>query len=334
LALFAGPNDGIQIEARWTRKKDPTFLGIKSDMIGRMEIFTIDLHSQNIPQTIASYLVIGSGGPVLVETGPGATLETLKASIRKLGYSPGEIKHVLVTHIHFDHAGASGWWAQQGAQVYVHHIGAKHLIDPSRLMASATRIYGDNMDALWGTMLPAPPQKVTPLYDGDIIAVAGLRFQAIDTPGHANHHHAFCLEDVAFLGDVGGVRLPQSPLISLPAPPPEFDLEAWQQSIDRLRAKNFSAVYPTHFGPINAVETHFQELKRLLNEAAGLVRRHMDDGKTRDQIIVLYQQWHQRRPGVADLSPHQRRQYLSASPLHMSVDGIMRYWKKKAPPTP
>lgn len=312
-----------------SRKKDPPFLGIKSVIIGHMEIFTIDLNSQNVPQTIASYLVVGPDGPVLVETGPGATLETLKTGLANLDCPLQEIKHVLVTHIHFDHAGAAGWWAQQGAQLYVHHVGAKHLIDPSKLISSATRIYGDKMDELWGELLPAPAEKVTSVFDGDTIHVAGLRFRAMDTPGHANHHHVFCLEDVAFAGDAGGVRLPDSPLIILPAPPPEFDLELWQKSVDRLLAEEFSSIFPTHFGQVDDVRDHLLGLKIVLNETAEFVRGRMHDGKSRDQIVTEYEAWHHQRMHDADLTPELNRQYLSASPLHMSVDGIMRYWQKR-----
>lgn len=294
-----------------------------------MKIHTIDLMSQNVPETIAAYLVIGPEGPVLVETGPGATLETLKAALQELDCPLQTIRHVLVTHIHFDHAGASGWWAQQGAQLYVHPLGAKHLIDPSRLVASATRIYGDAMDDLWGELLPAPAERVIQIHDDEIIEVAGLRFKALDTPGHANHHHVFCLEDIAFVGDVAGVRLPQSPLLALPAPPPEFDLALWQNTVDRLLAENFSAIYPTHFGRVDDVRGHFQQLKLLLNDAAGFVRQQMLEGKGRDQIVTLYEARHLQRSHEAGLSPEQRHQYAMASPLHMSVDGIMRYWRKQ-----
>jgi glyoxylase-like metal-dependent hydrolase (beta-lactamase superfamily II) len=298
-------------------------------MIGVMVIFTLDLNSQNVPQTVASYLVIGPSGPVLVETGPGSTLATLQRRLADLGYSAHEIKHVLVTHIHFDHAGAAGWWAQQGAQVFVHHVGARHLIDPSRLLASATRIYGDRMGEMWGEMLPAPPGRITTVHDGDIIEVAGLSFTAIDTPGHANHHHAYQLGDIAFVGDVGGVRLPQSPLISLPAPPPEFDLALWQRSVDRLLSESFSAIYPTHFGRLDDVRQHLEALQVLLGEAAGFVRQRMRAGDERDEIVCHYQSWHKQRAIKAGLSPEMSEQYLAASPLAMSVDGMMRYWRKQ-----
>ena len=203
-------------------------------MTNRPAIHTLDLLFQNVPQAIAAYLVIGPEGPLLVETGPGSTLQNLKAQLGRHGLAPQDIGQVLVTHIHLDHAGAAGWWGQQGAQIYVHHVGAPHLIDPSRLLASAARIYGDQMDTLWGPMLPTPAEKVTAVYDGDIIQAGGLEFLALDTPGHARHHHVYRLGNLAFTGDAAGIQLPDSRLIDLPAPPPEFELEVWQQTIDRL----------------------------------------------------------------------------------------------------
>ena len=123
-----------------------------------MQILTIDLNFQKVPNAIAAFLVISPGGPVLVETGPGSTLPVFLEQLSQHGLTPTDIKHVLVTHIHFDHAGAAGWWAQQGARIYVHPFGANHLIDPTRLIASATRIYGDKMGALWATSSPRRPK--------------------------------------------------------------------------------------------------------------------------------------------------------------------------------
>jgi glyoxylase-like metal-dependent hydrolase (beta-lactamase superfamily II) len=295
-----------------------------------MDIQTIDLLSQNRIHIIAAFLVEGPGGPVLVETGPGATLPTLKKALAQYGYAPEAIQHVLLTHIHFDHGGAAGWWANQGAQVYVHYKGSPHLIDPSRLIASATRIYGDQMDTLWGELLPAPAKKITPVYDGDRIEVAGLTFTAIETPGHAGHHHAYRLGDIAFVGDVGAIRLPQSDFIGLPTPPPEFDREIWQHSIDRLRAESLKAIYLTHFGPLSDVEAHLAELSVLLDEAASFVKSLMADGLEREDIIRQYEAWTWQRARDCGASPDIIERYAASNPLYMSVDGIIRYWRKRA----
>ncbi len=173
-----------------------------------MRIDTIDLEFQGASNVIASFLIHGPGGPVLVETGPVSTLPTLLARLEERGVRPGDVRDVLVTHIHLDHAGAAGWWAREGARVWVHSVGAPHLVDPGKLLASAKRIYGDRMDALWGEVVAAPADRVIAVDDGAQLEVGGLSITAIDTPGHAWHHHVYRLEDVAFTGDAAGILLP------------------------------------------------------------------------------------------------------------------------------
>lgn len=295
-----------------------------------MHIQALDLAFQNAPRVTASYLVVGSAGPVLVETGPGSTLPTLRARLAAAGYGPADIRHVLVTHIHLDHAGAAGWWAQQGAQIYVHHIGAPHLIDPSKLLASASRIYGDQMEPLWGEVLPAPAERVVPLFDGDLIEVEGLTFRAMETPGHASHHHAYQLGEVAFAGDAAGIHLPELSMVDLPAPPPEFNLEIWLATVDRLQHESFSVIYPTHFGPLPQWRQHLESFADLLKEAAEFVHSRMERGFDRDDIVRDYVSWQRARATESQVSEEAFRWYEVVNPLYMSVDGIMRYWQKKA----
>lgn len=292
-------------------------------------IHTLDLHFQGVRQAIAAYLVIGPGGPVLVETGPGSTLDNLRAQLNHHGYTPQDIRHIFVTHIHLDHAGAAGWWGQQGAQIYVHPVGAPHLVDPSRLLASAARIYGDKMDRLWGKTLPAPAEKVTVVHDGDVVHANGLHFTALDTPGHAWHHHVYQLGEIAFTGDAAGVQLPDTAFIDLPAPPPEFELEVWQQTIDRLLSAGFTAIYPTHFGPLSHVQTHLENFKRLMSEAAEFVRVRLEGGANRDELVEQYIAWNHRRARLSGLSDETIRQYETANPFYMTVDGMIRYWRRR-----
>ncbi len=292
-------------------------------------IHTLDLHFQGETETIAAYLITGPSGLVLVETGPGSTLPTLQAQLRQHGAQPADIHHVIVTHIHFDHAGAAGWWAQQGATIYVHHFGAGHLINPEKLIASATRIYGDQMEPLWGQLLPAPAEKVVPLHDGDTIEAGGLTFTAVETPGHARHHHVIRLGNVAFTGDVGGMKLGARPLLDIPAPPPEFDREAWQSSLDKLLAMELETIYPTHFGAINDVTKHLQAIKKLVDDSAYFVQEKMVAGVERDELIAAYTAWNHGRAQAAGLSDDSISKYEIANPLYMSVDGMMRYWRKR-----
>lgn len=295
-----------------------------------MDIYTLDLNFQNTPKTIAAYLVIGPEGPVLVETGPGSTRETLRARLADFGFVLSDVRHVLVSHIHLDHAGAAGWLAQLGAQIYVHHVGAPHLIDPSKLLTSAARIYGDQMDVLWGETLPAPAENVTAVHDHDVIDVAGLQFVAIGTPGHAWHHHTYRLGDIAFTGDAAGIRISTKGMVDLPAPPPEFKLEVWQQTINRLLSENFTAIYPTHFGRVDNVTDQLTGIRDLMQRAADFIHTRMDAGEARDQILDQYVAWNHDRARAHGLTPVEIDQYETANPIYMSVDGIMRYWRKWA----
>lgn len=294
-----------------------------------MNIHTLDLKFQGIAHNIASYLIVGPDGPVLVETGPGSTLQTLLAGLADHGYAPQDVRHVLVTHIHLDHSGAAGWWAQQGAQVYVHHVGARHLIDPSKLMTSAKRIYLDKLDKLWGEVLPAPAERITELHDGDKVEVAGLTFTALDTPGHAWHHHAFRLGDVAFAGDAAGIHVPDNPVIAIPTPPPEFNLEAWQKTVVRLKQENFRAIYPTHFGRVDNVSEHLDAFEQLLNQTAEFVRERVEAGFERDQIVVQYEAWQQERAVAVGAADDAMLQLDKVSSHNISVDGLMRFWRKR-----
>lgn len=299
-----------------------------------MNIHPLDTRFQGMTQVTAVYLIEGPEGPVLVETGPASTLPTILDALDDRGYKASDINHVLVTHIHLDHAGAAGWWAQQGAMVYVHHVGAPHLIDPSKLLGSAARIYGDLMEQLWGEVLPAPEGNVTPLYDGDTVNAGGLTFTAVDTPGHAYHHHAFKLVDddgraIAFTGDAAGIHLPHVGLIDLPAPPPEFHLETWLATIDRLAGLQLDRIYPTHFGPVEDVAAHLKVFRELLIDGVAFVKILWDRGAGRDQLVADYLAWHRERAEAYQLAGAALEQIQLANPQFMSVDGISRYLRKK-----
>jgi glyoxylase-like metal-dependent hydrolase (beta-lactamase superfamily II) len=273
---------------------------------------------------------MGSEGPVLIETGPGSTLATLLRRLEDFGMGPADVRHVLVTHIHLDHAGAAGWWANQGATVYVHPLGAPHLIDPSKLLGSAGRIYGDRMESLWGEVVPAPADRVVAIGDGELIEAGGLRIRALDTPGHARHHHVYSLGDVAFTGDAAAIRLPLSPWIDLPAPPPEFDLEAWKQTLERLRREKLTTIYPTHFGPSSEVAAHLDTLEVLLEETVTYVRGLMDEASDREAILERYSGWMRERAAAFGVDEEMFRSYELVNPRAMSVDGITRYWRKRS----
>lgn len=292
-------------------------------------VHTIDLNFQGNREAIAAFLIIGPRGPVLLECGPGSCLDTLQAGLARHGVAPRDIQDVLVTHIHLDHAGSAGWWARQGARIHVHHVGAPHLINPTKLLASAARIYGDRMQTLWGEYLPTPAANVHALQDGDVVAAGGLEFRAHDTPGHARHHLVYQLGDEAFTGDVAGIRLSARPHARIPTPPPEFDREAWHASLARLRGLRLRRLHLTHFGQVEQVGTHWDEVERLLDQCTDQARADLDAGLDRDAMVARFAAEELTRLNASGLGPADQQAYLSAGPTGMSVDGLIRYWSRR-----
>lgn len=290
----------------------------------------IDLYFQGQPEIIASYVLRGPTGVALIETGPGSTIDNLWGGLEYLGIEPGEITDILVTHIHLDHAGAAGELASEtGARVHVHHVGAPHLADPSRLLRSAKRIYGDLMDPLWGETLPVPADQIRVLQDGDIIEAAGLRIQALDTPGHAYHHMAYLLDGLCFTGDVAAVRLPGYDHIRLPTPPPEIDVPAWLASLDRLRELRPDRLLPTHFGPVDGDPLrHLDGVATNLNAYVDFVRPRWQKGESAEEMTADLQQWVAAQAVADGCDPDAVHRYEVVVPSYMQASGLVRYLKK------
>ena len=292
-------------------------------------IHILDLQFLNQPHGIASYLIRGPAGNVLIESGPGSTLAGMHAALARHGLQPADIGDILLTHIHLDHAGAAGWWAEQGARIHVHHLGAPHLIEPARLLASARRIYGADMDRLWGQFVPVSAHKVYAHHDADVIEVGGLRFIAHDTPGHARHHLVYALDDIAFTGDLTAIRLIDVPHVRLATPPPEFEPEVWLDSIARMRALNFSRIYLTHFGPRDNVSEHWDTTANLLPQYAERVRAGLERGLDRDALLDDLQLWEEARLR-ADAVPTDRwPTFAGLAPVSMNLSGLLRYWRQQ-----
>jgi glyoxylase-like metal-dependent hydrolase (beta-lactamase superfamily II) len=291
-------------------------------------IHTLDLNFQGRPQAIAAYMLEHSGGVVLVETGPGSTLGALEAALKTRGYGFHNITHVFLTHIHLDHAGAAGYLASQGAQIHVHPMGAPHLLNPEKLLASAGRIYGDLMGPLWGQFLAVPEEKLTILQDNDEVAVGGLRLRALDTPGHAEHHYAYLFEDVCFSGDVGAVRIPGYQYLRLPMPPPEFNLEKWRETVARLQKAGFKRIAPTHFGFFDDANWHLKSILGVLAEVEDWLNQNMPASPPVDELKRSFLVWMDKQARAHGLTPDVVEAYRLANPLEMSVDGLARYWKK------
>lgn len=291
-------------------------------------IHPIDLNFQGKTGAIASYLIRGGGAVVLIESGPGSTLSSLEAGLAKEGLSTRDVTHVLLTHIHLDHAGAAGWLSRQGAEIFVHPVGAPHMLNPEKLLASAARIYGDRMDQLWGEFLPVAQDQLKVPNDAEEIVIGNLRFLPIHTPGHAEHHYAYIFEDVCFSGDVGGVRIPGFQYLRAPMPPPELHFGRWRESLARLRGLKFSRIAPTHFGLYEDVEWHLRTLGDTLAAMETWLEKVMARNPSIEELREEFTLWMEEESRVKNLSEDVVRAYSLSNPVAMSADGLMRYWKK------
>ncbi len=292
------------------------------------QIIPLDLNFQGQKGVIASYLLPHQHGAILIESGPGSTQDSLQAGLAAHGYSVHDVTDVLLTHIHLDHAGAAGWLAQQGAHIYVHEVGAPHLIDPSKLLSSAQRIYGEKMQTLWGDFLAVPADKLTPLHDNEVIQVGKICLRALDTPGHAYHHLAYQFEDTVFSGDVGGIRLQELDTISIPMPPPELHLEKWRQSVRRLADLPVRQIAPTHFGLYPEPARHLAKLTRRLDAAQAWIENFMPTNPDLKTLEEKYIAWIDHQNQADGLDAPQSLAIEIVNPAYMSAAGIQRYWLK------
>jgi glyoxylase-like metal-dependent hydrolase (beta-lactamase superfamily II) len=296
------------------------------------KVETLDLNFQNIPGTIAAYMIRHSHGAILVECGPGSTIEELVARLRTYGLKPADISDVLLTHIHLDHGGSAGWWARQGARIHVHPVGAPHLVEPERLLSSARRIYGDMMGSLWGEFIPVPENKLVVHEDNEIIQIEGLEFKALDTPGHAYHHLAYIFQGICFSGDIGAVRVGEVRHLRIPMPPPELNLKLWRQSLRKLQLEyekgTITQIAPTHFGIFDDPGWHLNSLMMLIDEIESWIERVMPADPSVEALNDEFLRWTMQRSKKDGLSDEDIQAFEAANPSWMSAPGIYRYWHK------
>jgi glyoxylase-like metal-dependent hydrolase (beta-lactamase superfamily II) len=294
----------------------------------------ISLLFQGEPGIIGSYLLEGGNELAIIDPGPGSTIEDLLAALREAGFEPQDVTHILATHIHLDHAGAVGSLVRlmPRATVYVHSKGVPHLLDTTKVVASATRIYGERMQELWGDIEPTPQERLKTIEGGDILTIAGRRMEVHYTPGHAVHHVIFF--DVhsgeLFAGDSAGVRLQGLDYIRPPTPPPDIDLEAWSSSIDLLKRLRPDVLYLAHFGPSQNTIQHLERLREQLYSWGDFVLGAMREGKEEDEIIQLLAARGETELKRATRDERESRRYEIAANYAMSVQGYMRYWKLKS----
>ncbi len=293
-------------------------------------IHTIDLEFLGNEKTIANYIIESAEGPILIETGPYSTFETLRKGIEAKGYALEDIRHVFLTHIHFDHAGAAWAFAKNGAKIYVHPFGAGHLAQPEKLYESARKIYLGEMDRLWGAMNPIPKELIHATENEEVIKIGDLSLKSWHTPGHANHHIAWQLEEVVFTGDIAGVKIGQEGVVIPPCPPPDIDIEKWIESIAILKNLKPKKMYLAHFGEHTDYENHLNKLEATLLHYADFVKKLLEQEKSMPEMIAAFNEMVGSQLKALHYTNQEIARYQAANPPHMSVGGLMRYWKKRA----
>jgi glyoxylase-like metal-dependent hydrolase (beta-lactamase superfamily II) len=297
----------------------------------------IDLNFLGVPEIIATAVLHGSAGVALIDPGPSTTLEGLKQSLRRKGISLDDVRQILLTHIHLDHAGATGSLVRENPRidVFVHERGAPHMIEPSKLLASAGRLYGADMDRLWGDFLPVPADRVRILKGEERITAGGRELEVAYTPGHASHHVAYFdpSSRVAFVGDTAGIRRQDRDYIMPPTPPPDIDLDAWRVSEDRILSWDPDTLFLTHFGPFHGARIHFQEMTQRLEAWSRTVRRLLADASLDDEQRLqafMNEALLDLKRKVGEL---EAERYSRAGRLDYSWQGLSRYWKKRMTPS-
>lgn len=288
-----------------------------------------DLHL-GLPHVIATYLVPGDQ-PAIVDPGPASTLSTLAAGLATHGLALGDLQHILLTHIHLDHAGATGVLVRRfpHLRVYAHQRGVPHLVAPEKLIRSAARLYGDEMDRLWGEIAPVPAANITTLAGGETLRLAGRRLRVFDAPGHASHHVIYFdhSNGAMFMGDTGGVCLPDLPVPRPATPPPDIDIEAWLRTLAMVESLAPRALLLTHFGPTYQPAAYLADYRAALARWAELVRAGLHSGADEPAQIAQL-----RAQALADMgSPSAATLELfdQASAIELNWQGLARYWRKR-----
>jgi glyoxylase-like metal-dependent hydrolase (beta-lactamase superfamily II) len=293
-------------------------------------ITLLDVEYLGRREVIAACLLDSPAGPLLVDPGPAVSLPALRQRLAEAGVALPELTAVLLTHIHLDHAGGVGSLVREHPtlQVYVHERGARHLVDPSRLLESARRVYGSEMAWRWGEFLAVPRPNVHALSGGEALSVGGRQLRVEWTPGHASHHVSFLDSDTgtALVGDTGGNRYSNRPFVSPVTPPPDVDLEAWHTSLDRIASWAPDRLVSTHFGVSWPVPPHLDELRGRLEAWSRRVLDTLDEPGTDEAKAEAFAAWAgsevRRHMDEADA-----RAYEWGTTALNSWHGLARYWR-------
>jgi glyoxylase-like metal-dependent hydrolase (beta-lactamase superfamily II) len=280
-----------------------------------MSLDPLDLHHQGMERVIGSYLLEMKEGPALFDCGPSSCVSRLHETLAERGLELRDIRHLLLSHIHLDHAGAAGVLARlhPELQVHVSELGAPHLVDPSRLESSARRLYGDSFDALWGELAPVPQENIH-IAEADVLGL-----ECFPAPGHASHHVCYLTPDgTLYAGDAAGVRIQPEQVVLPPTPPPDFDLDAWQATLDEIERRAPARLALVHFGVADDPERHVRELRERLVQWVDRMAHDPTEEEfaesVRGDLIAV----------GADLAAYDR-----AMPFWQSYAGLKRYVEKR-----
>lgn len=293
---------------------------------------TLDVNWMGRPKSIGAVLVQSDGKNALIDPGPTSSLETLRAELQRHNLRVQDLHAILLTHIHLDHAGAVGSLVKENPKlvVFVHEFGAKHMADPSKLLASAGRLYGAEMDRLYGSVLPVPNENLQALTGGEAVSVGDRQFSVLYTPGHASHHVTFwdSQDGVAFVGDVGGITVEGDTFIMPATPPPDIDLELWSKSLDAIAALRPAKLFLTHFGYQHDPAAHIARYRKKLTDWSVLVNNLLASGKTEEAAgqefveAIAAETKH-------SVSPIEADHYIFNGGLYLSWLGLLRHAKKQ-----
>jgi glyoxylase-like metal-dependent hydrolase (beta-lactamase superfamily II) len=291
----------------------------------------VDLEFHGRRQIIATGLVQGRDGVAIIDPGPTTCLPTLELGLQSDGIRWPDVRQILLTHIHLDHAGAAGTIVREHphVKVLVHERGVKHMADPSRLIESATRIYGDQMEHFWGEFAPVPAGNLVTLTGGERIEAGGRTFDVAYTPGHASHHVSFfdASSGVAFVGDTAGVCI-NGGYVLPPTPPPDIDVEGWASSVDRILAWSPGTLMLTHFGPVTAVRPHLATLLQNLDTTAGIALSLLREPGTDEERGRAFAE-RLRHLLRSHMTESEVMTYVVAAAYEHLFGGLARYWRKK-----
>jgi glyoxylase-like metal-dependent hydrolase (beta-lactamase superfamily II) len=295
------------------------------------EVHILDTRQLGRPGIIAAIALETNEGIALFDTGPESTFDNIAADMRAVGFAPADVRHVFLSHIHLDHAGAAWRFAETGATIHVHPRGARHLIDPSRLMESAARIFGDEMRRLWGKMRSIPEEQVCITNDEVAIRAGQFVVRSLATPGHASHHNVYHWDDNLFGGDVAGVRLDGGPPVP-PFVPPELQVESWLESIERMRTLGAARLFLPHFGLVEGdLAAHFDALTERVQRWATWFRDELRKGRSESELIPDFAQYEAQDILESGAAVERVADYECADPSFMAVSASLRYWQKYHP---